>query len=136
MIIGTSVPTTLVPESQLETDSTSATTTAVDSKRGLRAALPAVTLAARSPALEPLADPSPDNQEDFMYNIWAAEGTLDIGISPSPDQISQWTIPLTIGGKKVNTPIGVTGIWTPWPATATNYRMVGMSGCTAVLIIV
>jgi hypothetical protein len=71
-----------------------------------------------------------------IQNSIAFTSDGNIGISPSDNQLKKWTLPLQINGKTVNTPIGVTGLWYPWPKAAKNYKMEGMSGCTGVIIVV
>ncbi|KAF3770871.1 hypothetical protein M406DRAFT_67232 [Cryphonectria parasitica EP155] len=145
VIIGTSVPTTLVPDDSTASGaaasgsaasgSAAGTGSAVD-KRAELAHVPRATLLSRAPEAQPLAEPNPGGQEDFMETIRSSDSTQAIGIVPSKDQLKNWSITLQIDGKNVQTPIGVTGVWTPWPKEPTNFKMVGMHGCTGVLIVV
>jgi hypothetical protein len=129
VVVGTIVPTTLIPTNQ------TATGTGVNSRRAPLTSIPEATVMPRAPKAVPLAEPNPNDQEAFMITMLKSNPTK-IGISPLPQQIQDWTIKLTIDGKPVETPIGVTGLWFPWPKKAQNFQMTGMSGCTGVFIVV
>ncbi|TVY39833.1 hypothetical protein LSUB1_G002573 [Lachnellula subtilissima] len=131
VVVGTVVPSTF-------TDPTASFLDDTNNKRAQLTAVPRQTLLPRAPKAVPLAEPDPKDQENFMLGIKdSIEFTSgnNIGIFPTERQLQKWTIPLQINGKTVNTPIGVTGVWYPWPNSAQNYKIVGMSGCTAVLIV-
>lgn len=138
VVVGTAVPTDLIPTNQ--TADYTATDDNTNNKRAPLTAFPAATLMARAPKAVPLAEPDANGQERFMEEIRESITADDakIVIVPSKNQLAKWTIPLKSpkDGKTVNTPIGVTGVWYPWPAKAKNFKMVGMHGCTGVLIVV
>ena len=134
VIVGTSVPTTLIDSNEVTLSSP-----LLDNKAAQLTHIPLATLMPRAPPKAvPLLEPG-RNQGAFMeklYNSIPGYPPLAIPIVPTPEQIEGWHIPLTIDGKTVSTPIGITGQWYPWESMPNNYKLMGMSGCTAVLIVV
>lgn len=139
VIVGKILPTDLIPTNETASYlGTGASDTGVNNKRAPLTHLPRATLMPRAPQATafPLAQPSDyPSQEDFMLEIRNSivEG---LDITPSAQQLANWKIPLQIDGKTIQTPIGITGFWHPWPEEPQNYKMVGMSGCTGVIIVV
>ena len=130
VVVGTAVPSNLIP-----TNETAALySTGANNKRARPNHMPQATLMPRAVEEVPLAEPNPNDQEGFVMNV--LQDAKKINISPSKNQLASWTIPLQIDGKIVNTPIGLTGVWVPFSNNPMNYKMVGMSGCTAVFIVV
>jgi hypothetical protein len=142
VVVGTTVPTDLIPTNETASYfDIGASDTGVNNKRALLTDMPRATLMTRAPQPIPLVDPDqnePKAQEKFMLQIKDSIKDFDdiLQISPSPDQLANWRIPLQIDGQTVQTPIGITGFWYPWSAEAKNYKMVGMGGCTGVIIVV
>lgn len=140
VIVGIDVPTDLIPTNETAPYlGTGASDTDVNNKRAPLTHMPQPTLMPRAPQAIPLAQPESGEgkQEEFMYAIKdSIEEDNIFVITPQDEQLASWKITLQINGKKVETPIGVTGIWYEWPKEPTNYKMVGMHGCTGVIIVV
>jgi len=141
VVVGTVVPTDLIPTNETASYlGTGASGTGVNNKRAPLTHMPWATLMPRALQSIPLAQPNNgQSQADFMLQLEASIDDHDgssLYIIPSEYQLANWKIPLQIKGKIIQTPIGITGYWYPWPGEAKNYKMVGMHGCTGVIILV
>lgn len=140
VVVGMVSPTDLIPTNETASYlDIGSSDTGVNNKRAPLTHMPRPTLMPRAPKAIPLAQPETGEgkQEEFMAvikNNIVEDNKLDI--TPHEKQLASWKIPLVIDGKRVETPIGITGIWHEWPEEPRNYKMVGMSGCTGVIIVV
>lgn len=149
VLLATSVPSSLVPSNltatsvppSLVVSSLTTTENGGTNNKRVPTLIPRV-LNEPQPLLEPDPGLGDKAQEEFMKTLYNAIDTNQpnneaMRTTPTDQQLSTWQIPLPQDkGNSINTPIGVTGVWYSFGNTPQNWGMMGMSGCTGVLIVV
>jgi hypothetical protein len=99
--------------------------------------LPTRDLQPRAETITPLSNPAGGSAQE--YGDWfksvsenADENGGKLPLYPSDVQIETWKV--EYNGEEI--PIGATGLWRPFGDRVRNYEMHGLTGCTAIVVIV